>query len=137
MFIFIYSYCSNIEFYYEKRSYATIASVSSAIINIVLNASLIPSYGYQMASYTTLICYIVLALFHYLIAQYTIMKTEGIKAFNSRMIWGLALAILGLSFILQLLYPYPIVRYSIFFGFMIVVIFHRKKLARMVKEFKI
>lgn len=65
-FTMVYSLFANIEFYYEKSIYVMTASVIAAIANIILNAIFIPIYGYIAAGYTTLVCYILLALIHYL-----------------------------------------------------------------------
>ena len=81
-FMFIYSYCSNIEFYYEQTKLATIASVSAAGLNLILNYLLIPVFGYRAAGYTTLICYVSLALFHYFFAQRVVKKKKRHTCFQ-------------------------------------------------------
>lgn len=52
---------SNLLLYYQKTSVIMTASISAALINVILNALCIPHYGYMAAAYTTTIAYIVLA----------------------------------------------------------------------------
>lgn len=68
-FMFMYSYCSNIEFYYEKTGLAAVASVLAAVLNVILNAVFIPLFGYRAAGYTTLACYVALGAAHYIFSQ--------------------------------------------------------------------
>lgn len=68
-FTFLYVIFSNVEFYFENTKLATISSGFAAILNIVLNYFFIKKCGYYAAGYTTLVCYIVLAVVHYLIFE--------------------------------------------------------------------
>ncbi len=65
------------EFYFEEKRSLVIASVSAALINIMLNACFIPIYGYYAAGYTTLVSYVIFAVANYL-AMVRIMKKRGI-----------------------------------------------------------
>lgn len=81
IFQFVYSLYVNVEFYYKKNKYIPIGTIASAIINTVLNIVLIPKYGYISASYTTLIGYVSLLIFHYFMSK----KICGnITFFNSK-----------------------------------------------------
>ena len=64
-FYFIFS---NIEFVYEKTKYIFPVTVLGAGINIILNYILIPKIGYEVAAYTTLAGYLVIALCHYILS---------------------------------------------------------------------
>ncbi len=68
-FQFLYSMYVNIEQFCKKTVGMAVASVSAAIINIILNAIFIPIFGYVAAAYTTLIGYIFLMLFHYFLVK--------------------------------------------------------------------
>ena len=57
-----YSVYANVVYYYKKPFYVMLASVSSAVLNIILNFIFIPKFGYAAAGYTTLICYLLQAL---------------------------------------------------------------------------
>ena len=65
----IYRMYVNIEFYEKKTIGVAIATMIAAAINIILNFVLIPmdlEHSYVIASYTTLIGYMFLLIFHYI-----------------------------------------------------------------------
>ncbi|MBQ5927246.1 MAG: polysaccharide biosynthesis protein, partial [Clostridia bacterium] len=64
-FYFIFS---NVEFLYEKTKWIFPITLIGAGLNILLNFLFIPKYGYKAAAYTTLISYMLVALFHYLVS---------------------------------------------------------------------
>ena len=43
----------------------SVGTVSTACINLVLNFIFVGRYGYEAAAYTTMVCYMILLLFHY------------------------------------------------------------------------
>lgn len=58
LFLFLTQLCINVMFYFEEKKYLVRGSILSAIANIILNAFLIPIFGYVAAGYTTLLSYI-------------------------------------------------------------------------------
>lgn len=68
-FQFLYAFEVNIEFALKKTKLISIATMFSAIINVVLNLVFIPKYGYIAAAVTTTISYFLLFVFHYLITS--------------------------------------------------------------------
>lgn len=135
-FMFMYSYCSNIEFYYEKTGLAAIASVLAAALNFGLNAAFIPMLGYRAAGYTTLVCYVVLGVAHYAFSQRVTRDKTGTSALNGIAIWGLSLVFVGISLVLPLLYPHPIIRYAVFGIAAAAAILCRRAIVAKLKEFK-
>lgn len=135
-FMFVYSYCSNMEFYYEKTGLAAIASVVAALLNIVLNAAFIPLLGYQAAGYTTLICYVALGGAHYLFSRHVLQGETGQCVLSGRAVWGLAFVFTALSLLIPLLYPYPIARFASFGIVLVIAIVCRKRIIAKIKEFK-
>ena len=65
LFRFVSNFYSTIEFYYGYSIYSTISSILGAIVDIVLDAIMIPKYGYRYAGYTTFICYLLMLALHY------------------------------------------------------------------------
>ncbi len=65
------------EFYFEEKKSLVTASVSAAVINIVLNWVFIPRLGYYAAGYTTLISYLFFAAANYC-AMRRILKKRNI-----------------------------------------------------------
>lgn len=104
----------NVEFYYEKKGHLVAAAIGSALLNVALNALLIPRLGFIAAGYTTLASYVVFAAANYL-AMRSVLRQQGVEndAYNIR---GLALIFLGfavLGFAGCALYSFRIVKYVI------------------------
>lgn len=81
-FMMAYSLPATIEYYHEKTIYIALGTSAAAIINIVLNAVLIPQYGYVAAAYTTLISCALYFVFHcfvsHRIAKYSIIPMKSL-----------------------------------------------------------
>lgn len=68
-FTFMYQFQVNYEFYVGETKLIAIGTGSSALINIFLNAFLIPRYGMYGAAISTLISFAFLFVFHYFIVK--------------------------------------------------------------------
>lgn len=62
---FIYTSYVNVESFLKKPGMISVGTVSTACINLVLNFIFVGRYGYEAAAYTTMVCYMILLLFHY------------------------------------------------------------------------
>lgn len=69
-FTFMYQFPVNFEFFYKKTNIVAIGTVSSAVLNIVLNAIMIPIWGMYGAGLATAISYGCLFIMHYLIVTH-------------------------------------------------------------------
>lgn len=136
LFIFLYSLCSNIEFYYEKKAFATFASFTAAISNIILNFLFIPLLGYKAACFTTLFCYMLLSLLHYLFAQKVAKNTESTKILNAFPVVSITMFFLIISLCLPFLYHLYILRYILIGVIFAIVLLKRKKIHSLIKKMK-
>ena len=68
-FAMAYSMPSIIEYYYQKTTNIAIGTAIAAGLNIILNAAMIPRFGYVAAAYTTLASYIIYFIFHSIMAK--------------------------------------------------------------------
>lgn len=111
---FIYTLFGNIEFYFEKSSLVMVASVSGAVLNVVLNAVCIPLFGYQAAAYTTLVCYIAFCVMHYVFMKKTC-KEQGIteRIYDVKKMIVLGVFLLLVAHGIMLTYPYFLLRIAI------------------------
>ena len=66
---FFYQFAVNYEFFCEKPKYVAIGTVIAAILNICLNAIMIPRWGMYGAAIATLISYVILAVLHTIIVN--------------------------------------------------------------------
>ena len=132
--IYIYTLFSNVEMFFEKPKYTMYGSVSATIINIILNYFFIEKLGYKAAAYTTLICYILLSMFHYFIMKY-ICKMNNIKEsiYDIKLILLLFFIIVLSAVVIKFLFEYYIIRYCIFLLILLVSI---KKRGHIIRTFR-
>ena len=115
-FIFIYNILSMPQFYYEKTQFLMAASMAAAGANVVLNFIFIRLFGYIAAGYTTLACYMLYSVGHYLVSKRILVK-EGIQEnlMNAGFLLACSVFLIGASVICNLIFPYWILRYAILF----------------------
>lgn len=134
-FMYSYDLFAKYAFYYEKTFLIMMGSVIGALLNIVLNYIFISRYGYQAAAYTTLICYIVYAVVHYLLMNKICdMCCNGLRQYNVKIILVISFAFLFLGFALMITYNYAFVRYAIICGLMVIAAINRKRISIAVKN---
>lgn len=136
-FMFMYCLFADFEFYYEKTKFIMIASVASALLNIILNNIFIKHFGFIAAGYTTLVCYIVYALGHYIFMR-KINKDYmgGIKVYNSKLILLISLVFATACAMLMLLYNYTIIRYEVLGISLVIAVLQKNKIIRLFKQIK-
>lgn len=119
----------NIQFYYEEKMLLVYASVGAAVLNVVLNALLIPVFGYVAAAYTTLISYAVFAGANYVAMRHTLKKWD-VKAdlFDFRGLVILLAAFVALSFGSMALYRLAVLRYVIVAAGLVGLVAARKRI---------
>lgn len=111
-FIFIYVLFVNIEIYYEQTRFVAIASCLAAFLNIVLNMYSIPIWGYLSAGYTTMISYILMAIFHfYFLLKMKNKYNDMNEIFDMKTIAYSSLMLFILCLVSLLLYKIAIVRW--------------------------
>lgn len=67
-YMFLCTFPSYVEYYYEKTKFVALGTGLAAVINMVLNLIYINKFGYLAAAYTTLVTYLLYFVFHYVIA---------------------------------------------------------------------
>ena len=126
-FMYLYPMFGAIEFYYEVNKYVTFASCIGALLNIVLNAIFIPIFGYIVAAYTTLFCYICFAVSHYYFMKQILYKRgDNRKIFDGKKLFRISVIISLLSFVLLFLYEVRLYRWLFIFLLLILLLIKRK-----------
>lgn len=135
--MYIYTLFSNIEMYYEKPQYIMTGSISATFFNIVLNFIFIQIWGYSAAAYTTLVCYVLLATFHYVMMQ-KICRERKLeeKIYNVKFIVLLSIGVLVVMFAVRFLYNYWILRYVLILIGISLILWNRKKIMTYLKKMK-
>lgn len=72
----LYTIPLNVQFYEENTKFVPVGTVLSAVVNIVLNIVLIPTYGIYGAAIATVISYVALFIFHFIISKSLYSTTE-------------------------------------------------------------
>lgn len=135
-FMFLYNLFGTVEFYFEKNKIVMVASITGAILNIILNAIFIPMFGYVAAAYTTLGCYILFSLCHY-IAMVRICKEKkvGSRIYNIKYIFFISLTLLVMSFVASLTYDKFVIRYLLAFLVAIYIYIKREMVEESIMKF--
>ena len=136
-YMYFYDLFSKFAFYYEKTKVVFIASVSGAVLNILLNYIFIRQYGYIAAGYTTLVCYIVYSIAHYILMKKICNSNcEGRCPYNLKVVFLISIIFTICGFLILVLYNKTLLRYALIFVFVAALIVCRKKLGELFIRFK-
>ena len=136
-FIFLYPLFSNIEFYFEQNKFVTLASITGALLNILLNYIFIPIFGFIAAGFTTVVCYFFFAAGHCIFHRIVLKKyLPGVKIYDLRFIALFSIIITIATFGIMFLYDLMIVRYILISIIMIVAIIKRRQIIGIWKEIR-
>lgn len=134
-FNFFYTFFATFEFYYEKTSWITAATVGGAVLNIGLNWLLVPVFGYVAAGYTTLFCYIAFASFHYWFMNKICRENlDGVKVYDVRVIMSMSAVCLLAGFALLATYDIPAVRYAMLIASFVLAIMWRGRITSILRK---
>ena len=111
---FIYTSYVNVESFLKKPGMISVGTATTACINLVLNLIFVGLYGYEAAAYTTMVCYMILLIFHYSMVRHYKYHTIYDNKFNLLC----AVGICAFSLVLRMTYlswirPVLIVVYGI------------------------
>ena len=127
-FVFLYMIFANLEMYYDKNHYISVISIIAACANILLNAIFIPRYGYLAAGWTTLACYVLLAVMHFWCIR------EKCPAKGS--LFLISLAEIGASFLMLFTYKLGYFRYGILVMEFLILYLMKDKILGLLKSMK-
>ena len=128
---FLYTLFVNIEQYKKKTVGMAFASMSAAVLNIVLNAIFIPLYGYIAAAYTTLAGYLFLLIIHMALVT----RLGYSKAYSYKYIAVTVVIMMGTTILINVLYSNSFIRIlivCIYIGLLLYMMIRNKQA---VKEF--
>lgn len=129
-FSFMYTTFANVEFYYDKNKFSMYISGAGALLNLILNYFGIKMFGYIAAAYTTLICYILFAMGHYIYMSLSVKNSEGIgRVFNTKRLALLSLGVVAFGIVIIFFYESIIARYTIIVCICAIAYVLRKKIS--------
>ena len=133
-FMFAYDLFAKFAFYYEKTIVIMIASVSGALLNLALNYIFIKRFGYIAAGYTTLVCFIVYAVIHYLFMRKVCRECcDSDYPYETRKIFMITVPFLIAGFVFLATYKLPVLRYGIVGVAVVLAIVFRNRIIGIVK----
>ncbi len=136
-FTFLYNLFATFEYYYNKTVWVMLASGVGAVLNVVLNFIFIPKFGFIVAGYTTLFCYILYALMHYMFMRLVCKKyLNNFKVYNIKIILLIGLLLLAASSVMLMLYEYMFIRYAILLVMLVLVFCFRNHFIQVFVEMK-
>lgn len=127
----------NVEFFYEQKKSLVIASISAAIVNVVLNIIFIPMFGFVAAGYTTFVSYIIFVFSNYK-AMKKVLRFQNINesGFDVKMLLIILGGFVAVGFIGMFLYEFLIIRIVITIVAFLIVLKYRKHLMSYLKMIK-
>lgn len=135
-FMFVYSLFAGFEFYFEKTSFISITTFLSAALNILLNYFGIKIFGYYAAGYTTLICYILYSVGHYIFMIRILKKRTDITCpYSLQTLLKITIIFVMLGFMIMLTYYSNILRYSLLLIILTICVLKRNTLIHNFKVF--
>ncbi|MCB2358810.1 lipopolysaccharide biosynthesis protein [Clostridium estertheticum] len=125
-FQFLYSIPVNLEFYTKNTKLLSLGTLIAALANVVLNYIMIPRYGAVAATWTTIIAYVLLFLYHYFMSLHIVdVRIYNFKPFA----YGIISIVLS-SVIFYVVKDNLILRYGILIVTLIVLGYQIQKISK-------
>lgn len=136
-FIFLLNVFSIPQMYFEKQMFMPIASILSALINIVLNFIFIPLSGYYAAGYTTLASYILYSVGHYYFSKKICIGSVGtFEMFDRKNIFIISICVVLCSIVFIFLYNFSWIRYLSALVLVCFVYYNRKNIFAVIEQIR-
>lgn len=134
-FMFAYTFFAVFEFYYEKTHLIAIATMSGAVLKLILNYIFIDIFGYYAAGYTTLLCFMVYAAMHYVFMKKICREyLDGAHAYSTKTLLIITSLFMVFGFAILFTYKTPVLRYSCIAALALAVIVKRRYIIDTVKS---
>ena len=134
-FMYAYDMFAKFAFYYEKTKVIMTASVIGALLNIILNYIFIKQFGYIAAGYTTLVCFMVYSIAHYVFMRKVCRECcDGEYPYDTKKIVFITAPFLVSGFAFMATYDYPVIRYGLVGAAVIIAVVMHKRIIGIVKS---
>lgn len=134
-FMFLYMFFAVFEFFFKKTQFIAIATCLGAILNVALNYVFIGIAGYYAAGYTTLVCYIAYALFHYTFMIKTCKENFGYASpYDAKKMLSITCVFIFVGLLFTLLYQNMVLRYTLIFILFITLFIKRNRIVMLIKN---
>ena len=130
-FYFLSMFAINFELYKENTKWIAVTTILAAVVNIILNLSLIPKWGIWGASFATFVSYLCSFILHNIVVK-------QFKSYNIRVrSYYIGIIIVFIGFLtITVLYDYIIVRLVLLLVFLLgILILKRKTIKNNIKKY--
>lgn len=131
-FQFVYALYVNIEMYKKKTFSVSIGTLLATSLNIPLNYFFVEKFGYIAAAYTTLFCYGLLLLFHYLIVRYMNMHIVYFNKYNAIILSLMCIITLLMNYVYQIELLRRILLSVYIFALLFTILHYRNDIKRLI-----
>ena len=130
---YLYTNYVIIEVHLKQVKFISIGTMTAAVCNLILNAIFIPKYGYVAAAYTTLACYGLLFVAHFVISRYVL----KVHLYEDRFVFGCLILASGVCVGFSAMYSCNIIlRYVVLILLCVLyLVTNRKYVASVIKQF--
>ena len=136
-FIYIYVLFINLEIYYEQNQFVAVASIATAVFNVVMNYFCITSFGYLSAAYTTMSSYLLMAMMHYGFMQRVAKKNTCIyEIYDIRFLFIISCLLVFAGAVILQLYAFTLLRWLLIITILVSLFINRKRIKTMLKTLK-
>jgi O-antigen/teichoic acid export membrane protein len=97
---YFYTNYVNVEIFCKKTPIIAIGSCAAAGLNYILNAALIPRFGYIAAAYTTLASYLVLMIMHFIMVRFVLRE----KVYDDIFMFASMIVMMGVGYLFGNMY---------------------------------
>jgi len=133
-FIFLYNILAIPQFYFERTKFLAVSSIVAAGANIVLNYFFIKLFGFVAAGYTTLTCYVLYSVGHYIVSKRVLKEfLNGRDLYDKHFILILSLIMILIGVGCNFLFNYWYIRYALILAIMIIAYIERNKIIGLVQ----
>ena len=132
-FNYIFRLFARVQEYYEQKHTIVFASVSCAVLNILLNYVFIRIYGYRAAAYTTFVCYFAFCFMHYMFYRKACRKYVGQKIYDIKGIVLISMVLILLSALIPLINSIYFMKYVLLATVIGITLWQRVRIEEFVK----
>ena len=132
-FNYVFQLFARVQEYFEQKHTIVIASISCAVLNVVLNYVFINLYGYKAAAYTTFVCYFLFCFLHYLFYRKACKKYVGQEIYDIKGLVLISATLIILALVVSVISRLFILKYIILAVALVIIIWQRKRLLDFIK----
>lgn len=135
-FNYVFQLFARVQEYFEQKYTIVIASISCAVLNVLLNYIFIGIYGYKAAAYTTFVCYFLFCFLHFLFYKKACKKYVGQEIYDIKGLALISAVLIAAAFVISIINKLYFLKYIILAAALMLIIWKRKQILEFIKIIK-